>query len=96
MQGINNFLKDNIFDAYNKKSIEDNKFIKDYDILIKELTNKINNIKNLDQINLYYSSVYNKHDQIWTSHQVEKVILFKKSKELQFSFNDAKKEFFSK
>jgi hypothetical protein len=96
LQGVNNFLKVNIFDAYNKKSAEENMFIKDYDILIKELTNKINNIKNLDQINLYYSSVYNKHDQIWTSHQVEKVILFKKSKELQFSFNDAKKEFVSK
>ena len=96
LQGINNFLKDNIFDAYNKKSIEDNKFIKDYDILIKELTNKINNIKNLEQLNLYYKSVYNQHNQIWTSHQVEKVILFKKSKELEFSFNDAKKEFVSK
>ena len=96
LQGINNFLKDNIFDAYNKKSTEDNKFIKDYDILIKELTNKINNIKNLEQLNLYYKSVYNQHDQIWTSHQVEKVILFKKSKELEFIFNETKKEFVSK
>jgi phage nucleotide-binding protein len=93
LQGVNDFLKDKIFDAYNKKSAEENKFIKDYDILIKELTDKINNIKNLEQLNLYYKSVYNQHDQIWTSHQVEKVILFKKSKELNCIFDDKLKCF---
>lgn len=93
--GVNNFLKKNIFDAYNKKSIEDNKFIKDYDILIKELTNKINNIKNLEQLNLYYKSVYNQHDQIWTSHFVEKTFLNVKAKELDCSFDKQEKVFVS-
>jgi phage nucleotide-binding protein len=95
LQGVNDFLKTKIFDAYNDKLKEENKFIKDYDILIKELTNKINNIKNLEELNLYYKSVYNQHDQIWTSHQVEKVIFSKKSKELGCDFDAVKKEFFS-
>jgi len=93
LQGVNDFLKTKIFDAYNDKLKEENKFIKDYDILIKELTNKINNIKNLEELNLYYKSVYNQHDQIWTSHQVEKVIFFKKSKELNCIFDDKLKCF---
>lgn len=95
LQGVNDFLKTKIFDAYNDKLNEDNKFIKDYDILIKELTNKINNIKNLEELNLYYQSVLYTHDQIWTSHQVEKVIFFKKSKELGCDYDAVKKEFFS-
>lgn len=95
LQGVNDFLKTKIFDAYNDKLNEENKFIKDYDILIKELTNKINNIKNLEELNLYYQSVLNTHDQIWTSHQVEKVIFFKKSKELGCDYDAVKKEFFS-
>ena len=96
LQGVNDFLKTKIFDAYNDKLNEDNKFIKDYDILIKELTNKINNIKNLEELNLYYQSVLYTHDQIWTSHQVEKVIFFKKSKELGCDFDDKLKCFINK
>ena len=93
--GMNDFLKEKIFDAYNKKLIKDNELGINYDILIEELTNKINNIKNLEQLNVYFKVVLYKHNQIWTSHEVEKVMLFKKSKELECDYDAVKKEFFS-
>lgn len=89
----NKFLTDVIWKNWEEKNKEEEEANQNYDLLIEELKTKINNIKNLEELNLYYKSVYNQHDQIWTSHQVEKVIFSKKSKELGCDFDAVKKEF---
>lgn len=93
--GINNFLSTAIFDAYQEKLKNDDKLAKEYDVLIENLKTKINNIKDLDQLNSYYSAIYNKHDKFWSSYEMEKSFLTEKVKELNCEFDKKSKEFIS-
>lgn len=95
LTGINNFLSTAIFDAYQEKLKKDEELAKEYDVLIEELKTKVSNIKDLEQLNLYYGSIYNKHDKIWSSYEMEKNFLAEKVKELNCQFDKKSKEFVS-
>jgi len=96
LAGINNFLSEAIFDAYQEKLKEDEKLSVEYDTLIEELKKKIGNIKTLEELNLYYSSLYQKHDKLWSSYQMEASFLKAKVEELGFGFDSKAKEFKTK
>lgn len=93
LAGVNNFLLEAIFDAYQEKLKKDEVLAKDYDALIEELEVKVANIKDLEQLNSYYSAVYNKHDKIWSSYQMEGAFLKTKAEELGCEFDTKLKEF---
>ena len=93
LAGTNNFLSEAIFDAYGEKLKKDEELAKDYDALIQELKTKISNIQNLDQLNTYYSTLYNKHDKLWSSYQMEAAFLKTKVEELGCEFDAKAKEF---
>jgi phage nucleotide-binding protein len=93
LAGINNFLSEAIFDAYQEKLKKDEELAKDYNALIEELKTKIAGIKDLEQLNLYYSSIYNKHDKLWSSYQMEASFLKAKVEELGCEFDARAKEF---
>jgi phage nucleotide-binding protein len=95
LAGINNFLSEAIFDAYQEKLKKDEELSKDYDVLIDELKAKIVNIQDPEQLNLYYGSIYNKHDKLWSSFEMEKTFLTEKVKELNCEFDKKSKEFVS-
>jgi hypothetical protein len=95
LTGVNNFLSQAIFEAYKDKLKKDNELAKDYDILIEELKTKIANIQNLEQLNLYYSSLYNKHEKLWSSFKIEENLLAEKVKELNCEFDKKTKQFIS-
>ena len=95
LTGINNFLSTAIFDAYKDKLKKDEELAKEYNILIEELQTKIANIKDLEQLNLYYSSFYNKHEKLWSSYEMEKNFLAEKVKELNCEFDKKTKQFIS-
>jgi len=82
LAGINNFLSEAIFDAYQEKLKKDDKLAKEYDGLIEGFKTKISNIENLEQLNNYYATIYNKHDKLWSSYEVEADLLLQKFKEL--------------
>jgi hypothetical protein len=89
----NKFLTDVIWKNWEEKNKKEEEANQNYDLLIEELKTKINNIKDVNTLNLYYSSIYNQHEELWASHSMEKVILFKKSKELNCIFDDKLKCF---
>ena len=93
LTGINNFLTDKIFDAYKEKLKKDDQLSNDYNFLIEELNNKISNIKNIEELNLYYSTIYNQHKRLWTSYDIEKTFLNNKVKELSCEFDIKTKQF---
>lgn len=93
LTGINNFLSQNIFDAYKDKLKKDEELSKDYDSMIEELKNKISNIKDIEELNSYYSSIYKTHDKIWSSYEMEENFLKEKVKELDCSFDKKEKVF---
>jgi phage nucleotide-binding protein len=95
LTGINNFLTTNIFEAYTNKLAQDELLIIEYDNVITELQNKINNLKNAEDLNLYYSSIYNKHDKLWSSYQMEANFLKIKTEELGCEFDKKSKKFVS-
>ena len=64
-------------------------------ISFAELQNKINNLKNAEDLNLYYSSIYNKHDKLWSSYQMEANFLKIKTEELGCEFDKKNKKFVS-
>jgi phage nucleotide-binding protein len=82
LTGVNNFLSQAIFEAYTNKLAQDELLIIEYNNVIAELQNKIDNIKNAEDLNLYYSSIYNKHDKLWSSYEMEANFLKIKSEEL--------------
>lgn len=93
LTGVNSFLSESIFDAYQVKLQNDEKLAEEYDALIKDLKGKVANIKDLEQLNGYYSAVYNKHDKLWSSYQMEGVFLKAKVEELGCEFDAKAKEF---
>lgn len=93
LAGINNFLSESIFDAYQEKLKKDEELAKDYDSLIEELKAKIANIQDLDQLNTYYSVIYNKHKKLWSSYQMEAAFLKTKVEELDCEFDKKASEF---
>jgi hypothetical protein len=96
LAGVNNFLSEAIFDAYQEKLKKDEELAKDYDDLIEELKTKVANIKDLEQLSSYYTSVYNKHDKLWSSYQMEGSFLKAKVEELGCEFDAKTKEFKAK
>jgi len=96
LAGFNNFLSEAIFDAYQEKLKKDEELAKDYDILIEELKIKVSNIKDLEQLNSYYNAVYNKHDKLWSSYQMEAAFLKAKVAELGYEFDTKAKGFKAK
>lgn len=96
LTGVNNFLSESIFDAYQDKLKKDDELSKEYNELIDELKIKISNIKDLEQLNSYYESVYNKHDKLWSSYQVEANLLKGKVEELGCEFDKKAGEFKAK
>ena len=91
--GINNFLSEAIFDAYQEKLVKDDELAKQYDDLIEIIKASISEISNLDEINHYYSTFYNKREKLWSSHQVEAALLKAKVEELGLEFDAKAKEF---
>lgn len=91
--GINNFLSEAIFNAYQEKLKQDDELAKEYDLLIEEIKTKISDIKDLEQLNNYYKITYNQHDKLWSSYQVEAALLKAKVEELGFEFDAKAKEF---
>jgi phage nucleotide-binding protein len=96
LAGVNNFLSEAIFDAYQEKLKKDEELAKDYDVLIEELKTKVSNIKDLEQLNSYYSTIYNKHDKLWSSYQMEGAFLKTKAEELGCEFDKKAGEFKAK
>lgn len=93
LAGVNNFLSEEIFDAYQEKLKKDDELAKEYDDLIETIKASISDISNLDEVNGYYSKFYNKREKIWSSHQVEAALLKAKVEELGFEFDAKAKEF---
>ena len=63
--------------------------------IVVVLKNKISNIKDTEELNLYYSSIYKTHDKIWSSYAMEENFLKEKVKELDCSFDKKEKVFVS-
>lgn len=89
----NSFLSDVIWKNWEEKGIKEEKANQEYDALIEELKIKVSNIKTLEELNLYYSSIYNKHDKLWSSYQMEASFLKAKVEELGCEFDKEAKEF---
>lgn len=96
LMGINDFLSISIFDAYQNKLKKDEELAKEYDSLMEELKDKISNIKGLEQLNSYYNTIYNKHNKLWSSYQMEGKLLKDKVDELGFEFDARTKTFIEK
>ena len=93
LAGVNNFLSEAIFDAYKEKLKKDEELGKHYDALIEELKIKVANIKDLEQLNSYYTTIYNKHDKLWSSYQMEAAFLKAKVAEVGYEFDAKAREF---
>lgn len=95
LAGVNNFLSQAIFTAYQEKLKKDEKLAQEYDLLIDGLKTKINSINDIDTLNLYYSDFYQKHEKIWSSYELEKNFLADKVKDLDCTFDKKTKQFVS-
>lgn len=93
LAGVNNFLSEAIFDAYQEKLKKDDELAKEYDNLIETIKATISEISDLDGVNHYYSTFYNKREKIWSSYQIEAALLKAKVEELGFEFDAKAKEF---
>lgn len=93
LTGTNNFLSEAIFDAYQEKLKKDDELAKEYDALIETIKATISEISDLEGVNHYYSTFYNKREKIWSSHQVEAALLKAKVEELGCEFDAKAKEF---
>lgn len=94
--GENKFLTNVIWKKWEDKNEKEELANKGFDSLIEELKTKISNIKTLEELNLYYSSLYQKHDKLWSSYQMEASFLKAKVEELGFDFDSKAKEFKAK
>ena len=91
----NKFLTDVIWKSWEEKNQKEEEANQNYDSLIEELKNKIGNISNIEELNLYYSSIYKSHNEIWSSHKMEESFLMEKIKKLDCSFDKKEKVFVS-
>ena len=89
----NKFLTNVIWKNWEEKNQKEEDANQNYDLLIEELKNKIDNIKDVDTLNSYYSSIYKQHEELWTSYTMEKTFLNNKAKELDCSFDKKDGEF---
>lgn len=96
LTGVNNFLSEAIFDAYEEKMKQDEGLRKIYDELIKNIEEQIQEIKDVNELNEYYSNIYNKHNKLWSSYLVEQNLLKTKVDQLKVEFNKDAKEFTNK
>jgi hypothetical protein len=92
----NKFLSDVVWKRWEDKNSKEEEANKGFDALIKELKTKVANIKDLEQLNSYYNAVYNKHDKLWSSYQMEATFLKAKIDELGCEFDKEAKEFRTK
>jgi hypothetical protein len=92
----NKFLSDVIWKKWENKNSKEEEANKGFDALIEELKTKVANIKDLEQLNSYYNAVYNKHDKLWSSYQMEGAFLKTKVEELGCEFDAKAKEFKTK
>jgi hypothetical protein len=91
----NKFLTNVIWKNWEYKNQKEEEANQNYDSLIEELKNKIGNISNIEELNLYYSSVYKSHDEVWSSYKMEENFLIEKTKKLDCSFDKKEKVFVS-
>ena len=91
----NKFLTNVIWKNWEEKNQKEEEANQNYDSLIKELKNKIGNISNIEELNLYYSSLYQTHDEIWSSYKMEEDFLREKTKKLDCLLNKKEKVFVS-
>lgn len=96
LTGVNNFLSEAIFDAYEEKIKQDEELRKVYDELIRNIEEQIEVIKDVSELNEYYTNVYNKHNKLWSSYLVEQHLLKVKVEKLKAEFNKDTKEFINK
>ena len=89
----NKFLSDVIWKRWEEKGNKEEKANQEFDALIEDLKSKVANIQDLDQLNTYYSVIYNKHDKLWSSYQMEAAFLKAKVEELGCEFDAKAKEF---
>ncbi len=94
-QTENKFLTNVIWKSWEDKNKKEEEANQNYDSLIEELKNKIGNISNIEELNLYYSSIYKSHNEIWSSHKMEESFLMEKIKKLDCSFDKKEKVFVS-
>jgi hypothetical protein len=92
----NKFLSNVIWKKWEDKNSKEEEANKGFDALIEELKTKVANIKDLEQLNSYYGAVYNKHDKLWSSYQMEAAFLKAKVEELGCEFDAKAKEFKAK
>lgn len=96
LTGVNNFLSEAIFDAYEEKIKQDEELRKVYDELIRNIEEQIEAIKDISELNEYYTNIYNKHNKLWSSYLVEQHLLKAKVEKLKAEFNKDTKEFVNK
>ena len=89
----NKFLSDVIWKRWEEKGNKEEKANQEFDALIEDLKSKVANIQDLDQLNTYYSVIYNKHDKLWSSYQMEGAFLKAKVEELGCEFDKKAMEF---
>jgi hypothetical protein len=89
----NKFLSDVIWKRWEEKGNKEEKANQEFDALIEDLKSKVANIQDLDQLNTYYSVIYNKHDKLWSSYQMEAAFLKAKVEELGCEFDKKASEF---
>lgn len=89
----NKFLSDVIWKRWEEKGNKEEKANQEFDALIEDLKSKVANIQDLDQLNTYYSVIYNKHDKLWSSYQMEAAFLKAKVEELGCEFDKKAMEF---
>ena len=89
----NKFLSDVIWKRWEEKGNKEEKANQEFDALIEDLKSKVANIQDLDQLNTYYSVIYNKHDKLWSSYQMEAAFLKAKVEELGCEFDKKAGEF---
>ena len=89
----NKFLSDVIWKRWEEKGNKEEKANQEFDALIEDLKFKVANIQDLDQLNTYYSVIYNKHDKLWSSYQMEGAFLKAKVEELGCEFDKKAMEF---
>lgn len=89
--GKNDFLA-NIFESYIAYLRQEEKTRKEYDALLSDITDEVNNIGNADEANAFVERMKTKK-QIWDSNAHAKRLITDKCKELGLTFNMKTKKY---